>query len=112
MENLVEISEKLEPFDPNSIWDFKLYVAGHTTRSIRAFENLTQVCEEYLKNQYKIEVIDLLKNPHLAKQDQIIALPTLVRKLPTPIKKVIGDLSNQEKIVVWLEINKVSTNTQ
>ncbi|WP_040483633.1 circadian clock KaiB family protein [Lyngbya aestuarii] len=112
MENLVEYSEQFEALDPNSIWELKLYVAGHTTRSIRAFENLTQVCEEYLKNQYTIEVIDLLKNPHLAKQDQIIALPTLVRKLPTPIKKVIGDLSNQEKIVVWLEINKVSTNAQ
>ena len=108
----MEDSEQFEALDPNSIWELKLYVAGHTTRSIRAFENLTQVCEEYLKNQYKIEVIDLLKNPHLAKQDQIIALPTLVRKLPTPLKKVIGDLSNQEKIVVWLEINKVSTNTQ
>ncbi|ERT08781.1 circadian clock protein kaiB [Lyngbya aestuarii BL J] len=108
----MEYSEQFEALDPNSIWELKLYVAGHTTRSIRAFENLTQVCEEYLKNQYTIEVIDLLKNPHLAKQDQIIALPTLVRKLPTPIKKVIGDLSNQEKIVVWLEINKVSTNAQ
>ncbi|EAW36892.1 circadian rhythm protein [Lyngbya sp. PCC 8106] len=103
----MEIPEQFEALDPHSIWEFKLYVAGHTTRSIRAFENLTKVCEEYLNNQYKIEVIDLLKDPHLAKQDQIIALPTLVRKLPTPLKKVIGDLSNQEKIVVCLEINKV-----
>ena len=107
LENVVESSEQFEPFDSNSIWEFKLYVAGHTPRSIKAFQNLTQLCEEYLGNQYKIEVIDLLKNPHLAKQDQIVALPTLVRKLPTPLKKIIGDLSNHEKILVGLEILKI-----
>ncbi|WP_413160285.1 circadian clock KaiB family protein [Capilliphycus salinus ALCB114379] len=107
MENVVESSEQFELLDPNLIWEFKLYVAGHTPRSIKAFENLTQMCEEYLGSQYKIEVIDLLKNPHLAKQDQIIALPTLVRKLPKPPKKIIGDMSNHEKILVWLEIDKI-----
>ena len=105
----MESSEQFEPLEPNSIWEFKLYVAGRTARSIKAFENLSKLCEEHLGNQYKIEVIDLLKHPHLAKQEQIIALPTLVRKLPTPLKKIIGDLSDQEKILVGLEIQKVLT---
>ncbi|KKD36611.1 circadian clock KaiB family protein [Limnoraphis robusta] len=109
MEN-VESYEPVQALASNDHWEFKLYVAGHTDRSIKAFENLKKVCEEYLREQYNIEVIDLLENPQIAKQDQIIALPTLVRKLPTPFKKIIGDLSNKEKILVGLEIHKVYTN--
>ena len=75
-------------------WELRLYVAGQTTKSITAFANLKRICEQHLKGQYNIEVVDLLKQPQLAKGDQILALPTLVRRLPEPIKKIIGDLSN------------------
>ncbi|MBE9129350.1 MULTISPECIES: circadian clock KaiB family protein [unclassified Coleofasciculus] len=90
-----------------AIWELRLYVAGQTPKSLMAFINLKKICEEHLYGQYKIEVIDLLKNPKLAKQDQILALPTLVRKLPEPIKKIIGDLSNTEKILVGLNLQKI-----
>jgi circadian clock protein KaiB len=86
------------------IWNLKLYVAGQTNKSIVAFTNLKKICEEHLAGQYRIEVIDLLKNPQLAKGDQIIALPTLVRKLPQPIKKIIGNLANTERVLVGLDI--------
>ena len=86
------------------VYNLRLYVAGQTEKSIRAFENLKKICEENLKGRYKIKVIDLTKNPQLAKGDQILALPTLVRKLPEPIKKIIGDLSNTEKVLVGLDI--------
>jgi len=81
-----------------------LYVAGTTPKSLEAFSNLKKICEEYLKGQYSITIVDLVKNPKLAKGDQIIAIPTLVRKLPEPIKKIIGDLSNKEKVLVGLNI--------
>lgn len=81
-----------------------LYVAGTTPKSLDAFANLKKICNEYLKGQYSIEVIDLLKDPKLAKGDQIIAMPTLVRKLPPPLKKIIGDLSNKEKVLIGLNI--------
>lgn len=81
-----------------------LYVAGTTPKSLEAFANLKKICEEYLKEQYSITIVDLIKNPRLAKGDQIIAIPTLVRKLPTPLKKIIGDLSNREKVLVGLNI--------
>jgi len=81
-----------------------LYVAGTTPNSLEAFANLKKICDEYLKGQYSIDVVDLLKNPKLAKGDQIIAIPTLVRKLPPPLKKIIGDLSNKEKVLVGLNI--------
>lgn len=90
------------------IWLFRLYVAGQTPKSIAAFANLKKLCEEYLDGQYRIEVIDLLENPKLAKQDQIFAIPTLVRKLPTPLKRIIGDLSNKEKILLGLDVEKVN----
>ena len=82
----------------------KLYVAGQTTKSVTAFANLKKICEEHLKGKYSIEVFDLLENPTLAKGDQILAIPTLVRKLPEPIKKIIGDLSNTERVLVGLDI--------
>ena len=85
-------------------WQLKLYVAGKTPTSIIAFENLTRICEEHLEGKYRIEVIDLLEKPQLAKGDQILALPTLVRQLPEPMKKIIGDLSNTERVLVGLDI--------
>ena len=85
-------------------WNLRLYVAGQTPRSVSAFRNLKEICEEYLKGQYHIEVIDLMENPTLARGDQILAVPTLVRKLPQPIRKIIGDLSNTEKVLVGLDI--------
>ncbi|WP_271253707.1 circadian clock KaiB family protein [Pseudanabaena sp. Chao 1811] len=85
-------------------WQLRLYVAGQTPKSLVAFANLKNICEEYLHGQYSIEIIDLTKQPQLAIQDSIVALPTLVRKLPEPIKKIIGDLSNTEKVLVGLQI--------
>lgn len=82
----------------------RLYVAGQTKKSLAAFANLKRICEEHLAGKYRIEVIDLLENPQLAKGDQILAIPTLVRQLPPPIKKIIGDLSNTEKVLVGLDI--------
>ncbi|MEA5627087.1 circadian clock KaiB family protein [Nostoc sp. UHCC 0251] len=87
-------------------WQLRLYVAGQTPKSVSAFANLKKLCEEYLNGQYQIEVIDLLKNPDLAKQDHILAIPTLVRKLPQPIRQIIGDLSNQEKVLLGLDLRK------
>ena len=90
------------------IWNLRLYVAGQTSKSITAFANLKKICEEHLAGKYRIEVIDLLMNPQLAKGDQIIAIPTLVRKLPEPLKKIIGDLANTERVLVGLDIRPVS----
>ena len=85
-------------------WDLRLYVAGPTAKSIAAFRNLEQLCEEHLPGRYHIEVVDLVKTPQLAKGDQILALPALVRQLPTPIRKVVGDLSNTERVLVGLDL--------
>jgi len=85
-------------------WQLKLYIAGKTPKSVTALENLKKYCEEYLKGEYKIEVIDLLLKPQLAEGDQIFAVPTLVKKVPEPIRKIIGDLSNEEKVLVGLNI--------
>jgi len=85
-------------------WELRLYIAGNTPKSMTALTNLKKYCEEHLKGQYKIEVVDLLKNPQLAAGDQILAVPTLVRKVPVPIRKIIGDLSNEEKVLVGLNI--------
>jgi circadian clock protein KaiB len=90
------------------IWRLRLYVAGQTPKSIEAFANLKKICEEHLAGKYKIEVIDLLKNPQLAKGHQIVAIPTLVRELPEPLKKIIGDLANTERVLVGLDIRAVS----
>jgi circadian clock protein KaiB len=85
-------------------WELRLYIAGNTPKSTTALNNLKKYCEEHLKGQYKIEVIDLLQQPQLAAGDQILAVPTLVRKVPVPIRKIIGDLSNEEKVLVGLNI--------
>ena len=82
----------------------RLYVAGQTPKSLAAFANLKKICEEHMPGQYEIEVIDLLKKPQLARGDQILAIPTLVRRLPEPIKKIIGDLSNTERVLVGLDL--------
>lgn len=87
-------------------WELRLYVAGQTPKSLAAFANLKKICEEHLAGQYHIEVIDLLKQPQLASGDQILAIPTLVRKLPAPIKKIIGDLSNTERVLVGLDVRE------
>lgn len=87
-------------------YELRLYVAGQTPKSLAAFANLKKICEEHLAGQYHIEVIDLLKKPQLASGDQILAIPTLVRKLPSPIKKIIGDLSNTERVLVGLDIRE------
>ena len=86
------------------VWELRLYVAGQTAKSLLAFANLKRICEEHLAGQYRIEVVDLLKNPQLAKGDQIFALPTLVRKLPEPVRKIIGDLSDTERVLVGLDL--------
>jgi circadian clock protein KaiB len=85
-------------------WDLRLYVAGQTARAVAAFANLQRICEEHLPGKYHIEVIDLRIHPQLSKGDQIIAVPTLVRKLPHPVRKIIGDLSNTEKVLVGLDL--------
>jgi circadian clock protein KaiB len=89
------------------IFELRLYVAGQTPKSLAAFSNLRKICEEHLAGQYQIEVIDLLENPKLARGDQILAIPTLVRKLPTPVKKIIGDLSNTERVLVGLDLRPI-----
>jgi circadian clock protein KaiB len=94
-----------EPRDvERQVWELRLYVAGQTPKSLRAFANLKQICEEHLAGKYRIEVVDLLKNPQLAKGDQILAIPTLVRKLPEPVRKIIGDLSDTDRVLVGLDL--------
>ncbi|SRR5579883_498499 len=85
-------------------WELRLYVAGQTPKSVTAFANLKKLCEEHLHSQYRIEVIDLLQHPELAKQDRILAIPTLVKHLPPPLRQIIGDLSNTEKVLQGLEL--------
>ena len=87
--------------------ELRLYIAGQTPKSVIALQNITRYCQEHLEGKYTIEVIDLLKNPQLAEGDQIFAIPTLVRKVPEPIRKIIGDLSNEEKVLVGLNIRKL-----
>ncbi len=88
-------------------WELRLYVAGQTPKSLAAFANLKKICEEHLAGEYHIEVIDLIKTPTLARGDQILAIPTMVRKLPQPVKKIIGDLSNTERVLVGLDLRPV-----
>jgi circadian clock protein KaiB len=100
--------KKAQPRRAGAEWELRLYIAGETAKSMAAFSNLQKICEEHLKGRYRIEVIDLLQNPQLARGDQILAIPTLVRKLPTPIKKIIGDLSNEERVLVGLDLRPVA----
>ncbi len=90
------------------VWTLRLYVAGQTPKCMTAFANLKKICEEHLAGHYRIEIIDLLKDPKLAQGDQILAIPTLVRKLPEPVRKIIGDLSNTERVLVGLDLRPAS----
>ena len=88
----------------NDAWVLRLYVAGQTPKSVTAFANLKKICADHLANKYRIELIDLLENPQLARRDQIVAIPTLVRNLPAPMRKIIGDLSNTDRVLVGLDL--------
>jgi circadian clock protein KaiB len=101
--SLQEIKERNEPA-ADEVWQLRLYVAGQTPRSVAAFANLKKICEEHLPGRYNIEVVDLVKHPQLAAGDQILAIPTLVRKLPQPLRKIVGDLRDTEKALVGLQI--------
>ncbi len=96
----------------DEMWNLRLYVAGQTAKSMTAFANLKKVCEEHLAGKYTIEVVDLLVNPQLARGDQIVAIPTLVRKLPEPIRRIIGDLSNTERVLVGLQLRPARPQDQ
>ena len=89
---------------PAKLWHLRLFVAGQTPKSLTAFSNLKKICESHLEGRYRIEVIDLMAQPQLSKGDQILAIPTLVRKLPVPVRKIIGDLSNTERVLVGLDL--------
>jgi len=91
---------------PRETWELRLYVAGQTPNSIKAFKNLKQICEEHLKDQDTIEVIGRLENPQLAAGDQIVAVPTLVRKLPPPVRKIVGNLADEERVLVGLDVRR------
>lgn len=109
--SLKEIGEKNEPAE-NEVWELRLYVAGQTPRSVAAFANLKRICEEHLQGRYNIEVVDLVKHPQLAAGDQILAIPTLVRKLPQPLRKIVGDLRDTERALVGLQIRSSGTAGQ
>ena len=93
---------------PDEVWELRLYTAGQTPKSLTALANLRRICEQHLEGRYKIEVVDLMANPRLAKDHQIVAIPTLVRKLPEPLRRVIGDLSNTERALVGLELRRAA----
>jgi circadian clock protein KaiB len=97
-------SKKKTHFGDDEVWDLRLYTAGQTPRSVAAFANLKRICDEYLPGRYNIEVVDLVKHPQLAAGDQIVAIPTLVRKLPQPLRKVVGDLRNTDSALVGLQL--------
>lgn len=101
--SLQELAEKKDP-SASDMWELRLYVAGQTPRSIAAFANLKKMCEEHLAGRYNIEVVDLIKHPQLAAGDQILAIPTLVRKLPQPLRKIVGDLRDTERALVGLQL--------
>lgn len=102
---MIASKSAVEPVDAS--WELRLYVAGQTPKCLAAFANLKAICEQHLQGRYHIEIIDLLQKPALAQGDQILAVPTLVRKLPEPVRKIIGDLSNTERVLVGLDIRRV-----
>lgn len=101
---MIEPEHAAPPEAGADYWDLRLYVAGQTPRSLTAFANLKKLCDERLQGRYRIEVIDLMKNPQLARGDQILAIPTLIRKLPEPIRRIIGDLSDVDRVLVGLDL--------
>ena len=102
-----ELRSKRKSTEAAGVFELRLYVAGQTEKSVAALANLKRICETHLAGRYRIEIIDLVKAPQLAAVDQIVALPTLVRRLPEPIKKIIGDLSNEERVLVGIEVQRV-----
>ena len=111
--SLQSIADQKSPEQSDSNeWNLRLYVAGQTPRSIAAFANLKKLCEEHLSGRYTIEIVDLLKHPQLAAGDQIVAIPTLVRKLPEPLRKIVGDLRDSERALVGLQIRPASPPDQ
>ncbi|MCB0168622.1 MAG: circadian clock protein KaiB [Anaerolineae bacterium] len=98
------MDEKALNSPDDEVWILKLYVAGQSPKSVTAFKNLKKICEDHLEGKYQIKIIDLLENPKLGKGDQILAIPTLIRQLPEPVKKIIGDLSNTERVLVGLDL--------
>ena len=103
--SLQDISKQKSSAQPDAnVWNLRLYVAGQTPRSIAAYANLKRLCEEHLSGRYNIEVVDLIKHPQLAAGDQIVAIPTLVRKLPEPLRKIVGDLRDTERALVGLQV--------
>jgi len=107
MTKLAKTEKKNSSRNPNpEVWELRLYVAGQTAKSVTAFVNLKKICEEHIPGKYNIEVVDLLINPTLAKGDQILAIPTLVRRLPEPMRKILGDLSDTERVLVGLDLRQ------
>jgi circadian clock protein KaiB len=104
---LQEVADKNEQPEAD-VWELRLYVAGQTPRSLAAFANLKRICEEHLAGRYNIEVVDLMKHPQLAAGDQILAIPTLVRKLPQPLRKIVGDLRDTERALVGLQLRQAT----
>lgn len=102
-------AKSVRPTKSADFWELRLYVAGETPNCLQAFANLKRICEQHMTGRYRIQVIDLLKNPQLSAGDQILAVPTLVRKLPEPVRKIIGDLSNTERVLVGLDLRPRST---
>ena len=103
-----QTTHSLPGAEGTAVWELRLYIAGETAKSMAAVANLNRICNEHLPGQFEIEVVDLLKHPQLARGDQIVAIPTLVRKLPDPMRKIIGDLSNTEKTLVGLQLRPAS----
>ena len=101
------IADNIDGATDRPLWELRLYVAGQTPKSLNAFANLKRICEQHLAGRYQIEVIDLLQNPKLARGDQILAIPTLVRKLPEPVRKIIGDLSDTERVLIGLDLRQL-----
>lgn len=106
-----KIANPVDTEDKSRTWLLRLYVAGQTAKSIAAFTNLKRICETHLKGLYQIEVVDLLVNPQLAKGDQIVAVPTLVRQLPPPVKKIIGDLAKEERVLIGLDLKSAKAES-
>lgn len=106
--SLQQIAENAGADPAEDMWDLRLYIAGQTPRSVAAFANLKKICEEHLQGRYNIEVVDLVKHPQLAAGDQILAIPTLVRKLPQPLRKIVGDLRDTERTLVGLQLRPAS----
>lgn len=104
-----EVPDETESTDDDTVFELRLYVAGQSPRSVRALDNLRKVCDEHLPGRYRVEVIDLTQNPSLARGDEIVAVPTLVRKLPEPIRRIIGDLSDTDKVLVGLQLRPDGT---